>query len=159
MHRHTQRWGSMERAPGWRNHTMPKAQQDYRVQLNMVGGGYCKQTNVEAGFRVYIWIKETGLANLGRSCLCRGAAFRPWMWEEGRKLCWALSAHPINNHAWTRGRLCHPRLSLILGKGTALPFLHGSVWGHGILSKTLPVSTKQSGPRSRLSPLLYNAVW
>lgn len=45
---------------------MPKAQQDYRVQLNMVGGGYCKQTNVEAGFRVYIWIKETGLANLGR---------------------------------------------------------------------------------------------
>lgn len=30
----------------------------------------------EEGFMVYSWIKETGLANLGRSSLCEGVVLR-----------------------------------------------------------------------------------
>lgn len=36
------------------------------------------KVNREAGFIFYHWIKETGLVNLSRSSLCRGAVFSLW---------------------------------------------------------------------------------
>lgn len=68
---------------------------------------YSRQTNMEAGLMVYDWIKETGLANLSRSSLCRGVVFRMEMSRQ-RKLWWTCSAHAINIIMWTGGKLCHP---------------------------------------------------
>lgn len=43
--------------------------------------GYCTQVNKEPGCIANSWIKETGLANLRMSDLCRGAVFRLWVSE------------------------------------------------------------------------------
>lgn len=43
------------------------------------GGGVLLKTIIDnvAGFMIHSWIKEAGLANLGRSSLGRGTVFRP----------------------------------------------------------------------------------
>ena len=54
----------------------------------------------------YHWVKEAGLANLGKSRLYRGAVFRPYVGSMGRKLWQTLLAYTINIPTWARGQLC-----------------------------------------------------
>lgn len=55
-------------------HTLETQHVCYK-ELNMAWG-YCALLNKEAGSLVYLWIKWTGLADLGRNSLCRGTVFR-----------------------------------------------------------------------------------
>lgn len=57
----------------------------YYIELNPEAGaglvhtakhGGRDTTYIQSGFMVYSSVKETGLANLGRSRFCRGAVFR-----------------------------------------------------------------------------------
>lgn len=70
-----------------------------------MGWGYCIQINKKGRFMVYSWIKETGLANLGRGRLCRSTVFRLQI-SNKRELCQSFSAHTVNIYSWTRGTLC-----------------------------------------------------
>lgn len=66
----------------------------------MKGWSYYIQikTNKEAGVLVYSWVRETGLANLGRSSLYKGPVFQATVDIFWTELTLAL---------WPRRRLCH----------------------------------------------------
>lgn len=55
---HTKSWCQQVWAPGWGNCKPQEAWCVYYLELNRVGGG------IMAGFVVYGWVKETGLADL-----------------------------------------------------------------------------------------------
>lgn len=80
---------------------------------------YYSQINKEAGLIVDPWIKESGLANLCRRCLCREAISMLWIFRE-RKLWWKFSVHTEEGFAgplslgWINAEDCHFPVSLRL---------------------------------------------
>ena len=80
---------------------------------------YYSQINKEAGLIVDTWIKESGLANHCRRCLCREAISILWISRE-RKLWWKFPVHteegfvsPLNL-GWINVEDCHFPVSLRL---------------------------------------------
>lgn len=63
------------------------------------------QINKKTEAMVFSWIKETG-SSLGRSSLCRGTVFRPWI-SQGRKPQQTCSAWIVNIQTEQKGTRCH----------------------------------------------------
>lgn len=103
---------------------------------------YYIQINNETGFMIYSWMKEEGLASLGRCGLCRGTVFRPL----------AVKTHTLSTHGWTKERLSHFLWASFLGEGFSTPL---RVWGSRVLDKAMPTFI-QYFTHARLSSSLHS---
>lgn len=62
----------------WRNHSPPEAQHAYCIELDIETVTVCSWRRRQD---LCSWIKQVGLAHLGKNRPCWGAAFRLQMWE------------------------------------------------------------------------------